>query len=238
MPLAQARRWTQAHARVQAYLIEVNTCPALACHGAVLQDLLPRVMEEVVQKAIDPLFPPTGGRASAATAALAVQGRTSDATDASDGASESSKGGTPRSDGAGGGCEAGGLPAKLDGFKLLLGRLPTRRAQIDRSASLQITSKETAAGAFSGALRRGLLTNCLPRRARADLRRSAQLVHQHLCALVVLATKLVKLVGKLVSLTIVGRSLRCRRPRGLSEKTEHAAQSLQENAAEQRVKMR
>ena len=43
---------------MQVYLIEVNTCPALALRGAVLQDLLPRVMEEVVQKAVDPLFPP------------------------------------------------------------------------------------------------------------------------------------------------------------------------------------
>ena len=36
----------------------MNTCPALAQRGAVLQDLLPRVMEEVVQRAVDPLFPP------------------------------------------------------------------------------------------------------------------------------------------------------------------------------------
>lgn len=39
-------------------LIEVNTQPALGRHGHVLQDLMPRMMEEVVQKAIDPLFPP------------------------------------------------------------------------------------------------------------------------------------------------------------------------------------
>ena len=32
------------------YLIEVNTSPALVRHGEVLKDLLPRVIEEVVQK--------------------------------------------------------------------------------------------------------------------------------------------------------------------------------------------
>lgn len=35
---------------LQVYLIEVNTSPALVRHGEVLKDLLPRVIEEVVQK--------------------------------------------------------------------------------------------------------------------------------------------------------------------------------------------
>ena len=42
---------------MQVYLIEVNSCPALALQGKVLENLLPRVVEEVVQKADDPLFP-------------------------------------------------------------------------------------------------------------------------------------------------------------------------------------
>eukprot|EP00891_Asterochloris_glomerata_P009698 jgi/Astpho2/9698/Aster-x0408 len=41
----------------KVYLIEVNTSPALVRHGEVLKDLLPRVIEEVVQKAVDPYFP-------------------------------------------------------------------------------------------------------------------------------------------------------------------------------------
>lgn len=43
---------------VQVYLIEVNTCPALQRHGQVLKDMLPFVMEEIVQKAVDPFYPP------------------------------------------------------------------------------------------------------------------------------------------------------------------------------------
>jgi len=42
----------------QVYLIEVNTSPALFRSGSVLSDLLPRVIEELVQKVLDPLFPP------------------------------------------------------------------------------------------------------------------------------------------------------------------------------------
>lgn len=42
---------------IQVYLIEVNSCPALALQGKVLERLLPQVIEEVVQKAVDPLFP-------------------------------------------------------------------------------------------------------------------------------------------------------------------------------------
>lgn len=44
-------------AQGKVYLIEVNSCPALALQGKVLENLLPRVVEEVVQKAVDPLFP-------------------------------------------------------------------------------------------------------------------------------------------------------------------------------------
>ena len=45
-------------------LLEVNTSPALFRHGRVLTDLLPRVIEEVVQKVVDPLFPPPPGSTS------------------------------------------------------------------------------------------------------------------------------------------------------------------------------
>lgn len=37
-------------ALLQVYLVEVNTSPALFRVGAVLTELLPRVVEEVVQK--------------------------------------------------------------------------------------------------------------------------------------------------------------------------------------------
>jgi len=39
------------------YLIEVNTSPALFTAGACLEDLIPRVVEEVAQKVLDPIFP-------------------------------------------------------------------------------------------------------------------------------------------------------------------------------------
>lgn len=39
------------------YLIEINTSPALLRHGQLLSDLIPDVVEEVVQKCIDPVFP-------------------------------------------------------------------------------------------------------------------------------------------------------------------------------------
>jgi hypothetical protein len=45
---------------LQVYLIEVNSCPALALQGRVLEGLLPRVIEEAFQKAVDPLFPGSG----------------------------------------------------------------------------------------------------------------------------------------------------------------------------------
>jgi hypothetical protein len=38
-------------------LIEVNTSPALLRHGALLSELIPKVVEEVVQKCVDPYFP-------------------------------------------------------------------------------------------------------------------------------------------------------------------------------------
>lgn len=40
---------------LQVYLIEVNTSPALYRHGQVLTDLLPVLIEEVVQKVSVPL---------------------------------------------------------------------------------------------------------------------------------------------------------------------------------------
>jgi len=33
-------------------LIEVNSCPALGMHGAVLQAMIPEMLEEVIQRAI------------------------------------------------------------------------------------------------------------------------------------------------------------------------------------------
>jgi tubulin--tyrosine ligase len=45
----------------QVYLIEINTSPALFRAGAYLSDLLPRVIEEVVQKCVDPFYPPPPG---------------------------------------------------------------------------------------------------------------------------------------------------------------------------------
>lgn len=44
-------------------MIEVNTSPALFRAGATLEELLPRVIEEVVQKAVDPFLPPAPGTA-------------------------------------------------------------------------------------------------------------------------------------------------------------------------------
>ena len=45
----------------RSYLLEVNSGPALCRHGHVLQEMIPRMIEEVVQKAIDPCFPPPDG---------------------------------------------------------------------------------------------------------------------------------------------------------------------------------
>jgi hypothetical protein len=42
-------------------LIEVNTSPALLPRGTYLTQMLPRLIEELVQKAIDPIFPPPLG---------------------------------------------------------------------------------------------------------------------------------------------------------------------------------
>jgi hypothetical protein len=47
--------------RGKSFLIEVNSGPALCRHGHVLQEMIPRMIEEVVQKAIDPCFPPPAG---------------------------------------------------------------------------------------------------------------------------------------------------------------------------------
>jgi len=38
--------------------IEVNTSPALFRHGRCLTEMLPRMMEECVQKCVDVVFPP------------------------------------------------------------------------------------------------------------------------------------------------------------------------------------
>ncbi|KAG2485521.1 hypothetical protein HYH03_015793 [Edaphochlamys debaryana] len=52
-------------------LIEVNTSPALFRAGAYLTDLLPRLVEEVAQRVLDPLFPPPPGQAQQGTAPAA-----------------------------------------------------------------------------------------------------------------------------------------------------------------------
>lgn len=46
---------------LRAYLIEINTSPALFRKGRCLSDLLPRVIEETMQRALDPHFPPPPG---------------------------------------------------------------------------------------------------------------------------------------------------------------------------------
>lgn len=48
----------------QVFLIEVNTSPALFRAGKYLAELLPKVIEEVVQKAVDTCLPPPPGAAS------------------------------------------------------------------------------------------------------------------------------------------------------------------------------
>ena len=45
----------------QVYLIEVNTSPALYRCCSLLSELLPPVIEEVVQRCVDPFFPPPLG---------------------------------------------------------------------------------------------------------------------------------------------------------------------------------
>jgi hypothetical protein len=42
----------------RALLLEVNSGPALSRYGTVLSEMIPKLVEEVVQKAIDSLFPP------------------------------------------------------------------------------------------------------------------------------------------------------------------------------------
>eukprot|EP00798_Chlamydomonas_sp_ICE-L_P002384 gene2384-8692_t len=55
--IASSPSFTHATLR-QVVLIEVNTSPALFRQGRYLTDLLPRVIEEVVQRVVDPYFPP------------------------------------------------------------------------------------------------------------------------------------------------------------------------------------
>eukprot|EP00884_Botryococcus_braunii_P008359 jgi/Botrbrau1/17524/Bobra.0825s0002.4 len=45
----------------QVKLIEVNTCPALYRCCPLLAEMLPRVVEEVIQKVVDPYFPAPAG---------------------------------------------------------------------------------------------------------------------------------------------------------------------------------
>ncbi len=60
----QGRRPAAARVRgAQVYLIEVNTSPALYRCCALLAALLPPVVEEVVQRCVDPCFPPPPGAA-------------------------------------------------------------------------------------------------------------------------------------------------------------------------------
>ena len=47
----------------KVFLLEVNTSPALFRHGKVLTEMLPRMIEEVFQKAVDPHFPAPEGAA-------------------------------------------------------------------------------------------------------------------------------------------------------------------------------
>lgn len=120
---------------MQVYLIEVNTCPALGCHGAVLQDLLPRVIEEVVQKAIDPLFPPrpmprahtsqgTASQGSVAPSPVQLEERGKRlTTECHKEACTAAKSDSVQ------------LPAPLSGFELLPLSVPLRRSLIERSMS-------------------------------------------------------------------------------------------------------
>eukprot|EP00884_Botryococcus_braunii_P008363 jgi/Botrbrau1/17528/Bobra.0825s0003.1 len=45
----------------QVKLIEVNACPALYRCCPLLAEMLPRVVEEVIQKVVDPYFPAPAG---------------------------------------------------------------------------------------------------------------------------------------------------------------------------------
>lgn len=45
----------------KAILIEANSGPALCRHGRVLEDMMPRLLEETFQKAVDTLLPPPAG---------------------------------------------------------------------------------------------------------------------------------------------------------------------------------
>lgn len=45
----------------RAILIEANSGPALCRHGRVLEDMMPRLLEETFQKAVDTILPPPAG---------------------------------------------------------------------------------------------------------------------------------------------------------------------------------
>jgi tubulin--tyrosine ligase len=49
----------------RAYLIEMNTSPALFREGRYLLEMLPRMIEEVVQKCVHTVFPAPEGAAQA-----------------------------------------------------------------------------------------------------------------------------------------------------------------------------
>jgi len=67
--------------RPKVVLIEINTSPALFRHGAVLEDLMPRMIEEVVQLCIDPYFPPPPDHKSFDVGARLPKGRRFDKID-------------------------------------------------------------------------------------------------------------------------------------------------------------
>jgi tubulin--tyrosine ligase len=106
----------QHNTPTQAYLLEVNSSPALFRAGAYLSDLLPRVMEEVVQKAVDPWFPPGDTTGDAAGYTMGVGDTVGGASSAGGVRQESDGGG-------GGGVEGGrgaGSSSRLEGFELIV----------------------------------------------------------------------------------------------------------------------
>jgi hypothetical protein len=119
-------------AALQVYLIEVNSCPALSLRGAVLQDLLPRVMEEAVQKAIDPLFP--------------VPPRTTPAS--SD---------EPPADAQ----HARAPPAKLSGFVPLPLVAAPRRSLAERSSSMPTSRTSSVTERLAGARHHSVDQTCV-----------------------------------------------------------------------------
>lgn len=134
------------------YLIEVNTCPALSLRGAVLEDLLPRVLEEVVQKAIDPLFPVPSQRSSppAADAAAADACAVAAGLQTAGAVPERVSAGEGGVDGGSGACSAGPLE-RLSGFELLPLASAPRRSLVERSRSLQAPRSNSIGEGPSGA---------------------------------------------------------------------------------------